>query len=98
MALTIDSQNPISITKDGVEKVYDKIVIPNAYVSVNRDKVALSVSFVWCKLTESGIECCPIGQKSFDIEDILTDADTAEISADFFNALITKAMMAGVIS
>ena len=91
----ISSNNPITISQNGQDKVYDKWLIERASVNIGKDgKVSLIVFFHRC--TEAG-EAFPGEASIFSIEDILTDSDTAQASGAFFSALVAKAMQTGVI-
>lgn len=95
MSLLISSNDPIEIKRNGVTKVYDKYLIERASVNVSQDKVGL---IVWFKRCTAEGELYPEEAISYCIEDILTDEATASASASFFQALVTKAMTAQVIS
>lgn len=91
MSLLANSESPVVITELGVEKTYDKWVVTNCLVTLNRGAVSLGLRFNRCRVVDGAVDLCPTGVVNYSIDDILTDSDLSTASISFFNALVSKA-------
>lgn len=97
--LSVSSNSPITVSKDGVSKVYDKWIIRGANVLISSEgSVALQLMFCLASISDSGVAIYDPMTIVYNIADLLNDPDLGASSAGFFQAVVQKAMGSGIIA
>ena len=101
--LTVPSQTPISIIKNGVTQVYDKWRASNVNIRLNPVQgAALLIQFQLCGLAQDGVTLIDYegigGVASYGVDNVLADTNLVTSATSFFTAVTTEAFQAGVLT
>lgn len=95
--LTVPSNSPLTITQDGVTLTYDKWNSTNVLLQENEGKFSLHMRFQRCRVADGAVMDSPNPGIAFQCSDILNDEVLGPLAANFFQALVAKAISDGVI-
>jgi len=96
--ITVPSQNPVTLTQNGVSVVYDKWAAPHVQLVNNGDGFTLRMTFYrYAEVDGGALVQAPVPGAMLTISDVLTDEVLAPLAGEFFTAVVTKAFAQGVL-
>ncbi len=94
--LSFTSANPVVVTQNGVTTTYNLWVVTNHLTRLNSDgSISLVLQFT---LTNAGGSPSPVPVVTLQVPNLLSDSVTGVATANFFTALLNKAVASGTIS